>query len=75
MATVTFVHGTGVRLDAYDTAFAKVEAALSGRCKVQRCYWGHLGSALHHGGASIPQYDTARALDLLDGPPPSDEDY
>jgi len=64
MTTVLFVHGTGVRKDAFEISFAKIAAELSKRPDVSArpCYWGHLGSELHAGGASIPDYDTTRAL-------------
>jgi hypothetical protein len=75
MTTVIFVHGTGVRRDAYDASFEKVAAALGNRCTVAPCYWGHLGSDLHAGGLSIPTYDTARSLAGGDDPSPTDEDY
>lgn len=75
MTTVVFVHGTGVRRDAYEASFQKVDTALSGRCAVLPCYWGDLGSSLRSGGASIPSYDTARTLMEGDEPSPSDEDY
>lgn len=69
MTTVLFVHGTGVRKAAFDAAFGKVAAALVKLpdISVQPCYWGNLGSELHAGGASIPEYETTRALDDDDG--------
>ena len=75
MTSAVFVHGTGVRKDAYDASFALVEAAL-GKLGVSahRCYWGHLGSDLHAKGASIPRYDSTRAI-ASDGSGASPEDY
>lgn len=64
MTTVLFVHGTGVRKDAFDISFEKIASELSKLPNVSAkpCYWGHLGSELHAGGASIPEYDATRAL-------------
>jgi hypothetical protein len=69
MTTVLFVHGTGVRKDAFEISFTKIAAELSKRPNVSAkpCYWGHLGSELHAGGVSIPEYDTTRALGEDDG--------
>ena len=70
MTSVTFVHGTGVRQAAYEKAFGDVEAACaSWGATARRCYWGHLGSALHAGGRSVPTYDTARSFDDAAGAP------
>src|SRR5262249_30813181 len=34
---------------------------------VRPCYWGGVhGSQLHHGGKSIPEYETARAIEAVD---------
>jgi hypothetical protein len=78
MTTVVFVHGTGVRKDAYDASFDRVTSGL-GRVHgvaVAPCYWGHLGSALGAAGASIPEYDSTRELPGdVDPGAASDEEY
>jgi hypothetical protein len=76
MTTVIFVHGTGVREEAYEESFGKVASAL-GRLagmSLKRCYWGHLGSELRAGGASVPEYDSTRALDS-DAAAVTDDEY
>jgi hypothetical protein len=75
MTTIIFVHGTGVREDAYKASFEVVERNCKG-VSVSNCYWGHLGSRLNKNGASIPDYDTARAVsgEGMD-PAATDEDY
>ena len=77
MTTVIFVHGTGVRQQAYDESFGMVASALRKRAKVsvKRCYWGHLGSALRAGGASVPEYDATRAVEDTDASTVTDEEY
>jgi hypothetical protein len=66
MATVVFVHGTGVREPVYSQVFARVESALHARrpdVPVRPCCWGTpLGAKLHAGGASIPEFDTTLGL-------------
>jgi hypothetical protein len=63
MTAALFVHGTGVRTDAYEESFGLVADALrTFRLSAQRCYWGGLGSELHADGASIPRYDATRAI-------------
>lgn len=60
MATVIFVHGTGVREPSYGEQFAQVERELRARqpgIEVIACPWGDLvGYRLHANGASIPEY-------------------
>lgn len=65
MATVLFVHGTGVRLNGYKASFAKVERGLTDalqRAKrepvaVADCLWGDsLGARLNMDGLSVPDY-------------------
>jgi hypothetical protein len=76
MTTVVFVHGTGVRRDAYNASYEKVASGLSGaRVSVVPCYWGDLGSDLHSGGASIPEYDSTRSHEDDDIAPASEEEY
>ena len=77
MSTVLFVHGTGVRKDAYRKSFEKVSAALAkvNGVSVNPCYWGYLGSELHAGGASIPEYDLTRALEDGEAATATDEEY
>lgn len=77
MRTVVFVHGTGVREGAYRESFNKVSAALGklNGVSVAPCYWGHLGSDLHAGGASIPEYDLTRALEDGETPTATDDEY
>ena len=76
MITALFVHGTGVREQAYQGSFIRVSDALQriGGVEISQCYWGHLGSTLAAGGASIPNYDTTRAIEA-DGAPVSDAEY
>ncbi len=74
MTSVIFVHGTGTREPGYTDTFNLIERKLHDilpQLKVVRCYWGELGARLHKDGASIPLYDSSRAIeDLL-----SEEDY
>ena len=80
MTTVVFVHGTGVRAssdkDPFKIAFDLVSSKLRQHAKrsdlnLVPCFWGNkLGAKLHANGASIPEYDTARGLEVV-----SDEDY
>ena len=64
MATILFVHGTGVRQTGFDATMSaitgEVKAELPG-IGVKPCFWGdRFGVRLHHEGRSIPEYDTAR---------------
>lgn len=67
MATVLFVHGTGVRNPGYEETFKLIEQRLQAErpdLKVERCLWGDsLGTKLNAQGASIPLYDATLALD------------
>lgn len=67
MATVLFVHGTGVRNPGYEETFKLIEQRLQTErpdLKVERCLWGDsLGTKLNAQGASIPLYDATLALD------------
>jgi hypothetical protein len=73
MASLIFVHGTGVRKAAFEVALRIVEARFSDALRVANrgpvdvvpCLWGDsLGAHLRAGGASIPDYDrTGRAAD------------
>jgi hypothetical protein len=66
--TIIFVHGTGVREPAYSTTFGLVQQALTKRLgatgvRVEPCYWGGtLGAKLFLEGASIPTFDTTKAI-------------
>jgi hypothetical protein len=77
MSTVIFVHGTGVRKDAFNESFEKISSALAklGGLSICPCYWGHLGSDLHAGGASIPEYDLTRAVEDGEAATATDEEY
>ena len=77
MSTVIFVHGTGVREDAYRESFGKITAALDklNGVSVAPAYWGYLGSQLHAGGASIPEYDATRALEDDQAATATDQEY
>jgi hypothetical protein len=62
--TLLFIHGTGVRQQAFDAALdiitGEVAAEMPG-VTVRPCFWGErFGVRFHHGGRSIPDYDTAR---------------
>ena len=76
MIAALFVHGTGVRETAYGASFIRVSDALQemGGVEIAQCYWGHLGSTLAAGGASIPNYDSTRALEA-EGAPVSENEY
>ncbi len=65
MATVVFVHGTGVRKDSFDASFKLVAGALSASdVHVEPCFWGgELGAKLFLGGASVPDFDRTRAIE------------
>jgi hypothetical protein len=64
------VHGTGVREPAYTALFDHVRsnvAELAPGVPLLPCYWGGAcGTQLHHSGKSIPEYDTARAIEDVD---------
>jgi hypothetical protein len=66
MRHILFVHGTGVRQPSYDDTCSTLGLQLSKflpDCRLHRCYWGETeGCRLLSGGASIPEYDTARAV-------------
>jgi hypothetical protein len=70
MRHVLFVHGTGVRQPSYDESWAIIAAQLRKKLPdstLYRCYWGGTeGSRLRSGGASIPDYNTARAVEDVD---------
>ncbi len=62
MATLLFVHGTGVRKSDYDTSLARVQKEVRAHnldVTVEPCLWGvpH-GVKLNAEGASIPLYDS-----------------
>jgi hypothetical protein len=65
MASILFVHGTGVRQQSYEKTFAtladwkKTKSELEG-FKLDRCIWGDVhGARPLGGGASIPGYEGA----------------
>jgi hypothetical protein len=61
-----FVHGTGVRGDAYSRTFASIQSRLDG-LKLIDCRWGdRFGAKLQAEGASIPAYDTTKSLGQVD---------
>jgi pimeloyl-ACP methyl ester carboxylesterase len=70
MATVIFVHGTGVREATYKESFQQVEQKLMSvraDLSIAPCLWGDRhGAALRKNGASIPDYDKARAVGQLE---------
>jgi hypothetical protein len=54
---VVFVHGTGVRGDAYARSFARIKASLPGNVSFSGCFWGESeGARLTADGASVPGY-------------------
>lgn len=64
--TLLFVHGTGVREQSFDATLdiirGEAAAELPG-VTVRPCFWGaRFGVQFHHGGRSIPDYDTARGV-------------
>src|SRR5262245_6349255 len=76
MISAVFVHGTGVRQEAYDSSFSRVAEALGDLGVIaERCYWGHLGSDLHAKGASIPGYDSTRAIAAVAADALTDAEY
>ena len=62
MASILFVHGTGVRQTGYDETFKTLADWLEKKtelksCTLRRCLWGEVyGSRLLGGGGSIPGY-------------------
>jgi hypothetical protein len=82
MATVVFVHGTGVREPVATETFEKIRQKLLDLqvgLTVARCNWGgDLGTRLHAGGISIPEYAKTRDIDEMgadDAAEAGDEDY
>ena len=69
---IIFVHGTGVRQPDYSKSFSAISEQLKKRdssLRVHECYWGGIhGTTLRAAGASIPPFDTRRAVnaDLSD---------
>ena len=66
MASLIFVHGTGVRQEAFEVAMESIWAHLHealikhhrGEIRLEPCLWGNsLGSRLNAKGASVPDYD------------------
>ncbi len=66
LITVLFIHGTGTREAGYQTSLAEIRQGLGTVCpevRLEGYYWGGpLGTALHLGGASVPDYKTTRSL-------------
>jgi hypothetical protein len=62
MASLLFIHGTGVRNDNYDKTLAVIQKHVPSAVP---CYWGDLGAKLHFEGASIPAYSMARAVEIV----------
>lgn len=64
MATLLFVHGTGVRGKAYDACFASMQQQVAHflpGVKLEPCLWGDsVGAELLDKGASVPTYDPGR---------------
>ena len=77
MTTAVFVHGTGVREAGYRPLLSRVTKCLKqlGSVTTEACYWGHLGSALHRKGASIPSYNSTRSLAPVGAVNVNDDDY
>ena len=69
MRHILFVHGTGVRQPSYDDTCLTLESQLAKflpDSRLHRCYWGGTqGCRLLSNGASIPEHDTARAIQDL----------
>lgn len=58
---VLFVHGTGVRGEAYARSFEQIKSALPDEVSFSGCFWGQSeGARLRAGGVSIPDYDLTR---------------
>jgi hypothetical protein len=70
MATVIFVHGTGVREREYTETFQTITQKIHSQrpdVQVAPCLWGNiLGTKLNAKGVSIPDYDSTLALDELE---------
>jgi hypothetical protein len=66
MATVVFVHGTGVRQPGFNETFEVITdrvAALSPSTTVVPCYWAEqYGARLQCDGRSVPAYDQTKAV-------------
>lgn len=71
MASIIFVHGTGVREPGFSATFDKLVGNLKAyapQWKPVPCFWGDsYGAKLRQGGASIPGYGTTRGVDGVDG--------
>jgi hypothetical protein len=70
MPNIVFIHGTGVRQPSYDNSFQLIEQQSKKKWRnssLYPCYWGGTeGSVLRYSGASIPDFDTARAVGEVD---------
>ncbi|MGH9844614.1 MAG: hypothetical protein ACREEM_38325 [Blastocatellia bacterium] len=68
MPTIIFVHGTGVRKEAYAESFGAIRRELAGLkgWEVRPCLWGdEHGAQLGKGGISIPDFDATRKEEAL----------
>ncbi|HEV3157633.1 MAG TPA: hypothetical protein VGZ00_09845 [Candidatus Baltobacteraceae bacterium] len=74
MVTVLFVHGAGIRENFYEWTLSSIRTGLKNAThdalRVEGCLWGDaVGTKLHAGGLSIPDYAKRGG-----GGPPSEED-
>jgi hypothetical protein len=78
MATLIFVHGTGVRRLSFEQTLSVVRENakdVAPRLEVEGCFWGaKYGSRLAAGGASIPGYLKTRGKGIAPGGSPKDEE-
>ncbi|HEX2123829.1 MAG TPA: hypothetical protein VHL59_19550, partial [Thermoanaerobaculia bacterium] len=69
MTTAVFIHGTGVREPAFSELLSRIRRASNIHIgeevlPIEPCYWGEpYGSKLFLDGISIPEIDTARAVE------------
>ena len=73
---IIFVHGTGVRGNAYNSTFRLIEENLKAstffktsaeKLRVNRCYWGgKLGSSMLGGGKSLPEERKQLSIPIKD---------
>jgi len=71
MASIIFVHGTGVREPGFSATFDELVRNLktyAPQWEPVPCFWGEsYGAKLRQGGASIPGYGTTRGIASVDG--------
>jgi len=68
MTTFLFIHGTGVRVPAFDTTYERIKNGLAEvrpGIGLERCYWGEIGATLQANGKSF-YFDPARPSDTGD---------